>query len=117
MGTLSMILSIAVLPVLMAVQAVSPKYQAADPSSYIVYMPQSAVPGPGPRDQYSDIYPKRAPSLVMDKRKFTSGGWTKRIPEDPDNGVWHTMQKSSLFRTGTRRRCSTPGRGPWQTMS
>merc|ERR1739836_161653 len=92
MGTLRMILSIAVLPVLIAVQAVSPKYLAADPS-YIMYMPQSAVPGPGPRDQYSDIYPKRAPSLVMDKRKFTSGGWTKRIPEDPDNGVWHTMQK------------------------
>ena len=31
----------------MAVQAVSPKYLAADPSSYLVYMPQSAVPGPG----------------------------------------------------------------------
>ena len=29
----------------MAVQAVSPKYLAGDPSSYIVYMPQSAVPG------------------------------------------------------------------------
>ena len=31
----------------MAVQAVSPKYLAGDPSNYIVYMPQSAVPGPG----------------------------------------------------------------------
>ena len=30
----------------MAVQAVSPKYLAGDPS-YIMYMPQSAVPGPG----------------------------------------------------------------------
>ena len=31
----------------MAVQAVSPKYLAPDPGSYIMYMPQSAVPGPG----------------------------------------------------------------------